>query len=316
MLYVNTANPTDRIAGIIANIIREAELDDGMSQRLTSQNREFETGVRGLVAKLALPPLKKGQKSREEEFGAEVRNLVAKLALPPHKKGQKRDTKCGYPHDFHIQGISVQVAIFQKYFPLLEHDEQILAKNIARLGKKPSYADGLLTVPRQDLIGDNYEEALDNMLHAYGAACGGVLTWRGYGKQRIRPTIEAMESMQILQDSQEGDILVFWGQLGILRAGWSVNYFDIAKRDIEVPLQAYTAAASLLANIKRLGPGAELGLICPGDRIETKDKSCSTLSPVLFRPAKPFKNGQVVLGTLANGFGLSEMGIASLFPSQ
>ncbi|MCU0652896.1 MAG: hypothetical protein MUD10_01430 [Candidatus Pacebacteria bacterium] len=227
------------------------------------------------------------------------------LSLPPHSSMQRRITEKGYPFGFGVLPVATQMANLIRCFPQLkipEYTPKAIGKAL------PRRADGNLVIPRPELIGGDYAESTHKMIQALGLACGGLQLWAGYGKQTISPTAEYQEFISCLEAEQTGDFLVFPGQLGRLRAGWGVDYFDRARMEYEYPLGTYAVVASLLANGGLLGPGAQLGLICAGDNLPTRKKKIETLAPTFFR-----LKDRITMGTLSRKYGLSEMGIPSGF---
>lgn len=159
-----------------------------------------------------------------------------------------------YPKDFKIKTTQDQLEILATHFPELKNKWLDL--------RVENTSEGLFLIPKWQLLGGTYTEALIRVL----AAIESTRPLYNFRKSEMEKSKEIPEKVKMMKNLP--DMMVLPGQFGEKWKGKSVETVrkELAKN--EIPLGAYEAAIMLLTHPERFQSYEDLWLDCPGDSFD------------------------------------------------
>ncbi len=187
----------------------------------------------------------------------------------PVVKELKRATSywstCGYPKSYNVKDISRQVATLRRLFPGIGGADEKIAKN-----ELPPKAEGWFAIPRWELIGRTYIDAVEKALRV-------ISTQRKVGERY------ALGNMQDYRLRQMSETAKMWKEIGKIQKGYDIlivpaqfglcyreppnleakNLFDAN----EFYLGVFAVSCMLLTHPMREQKSTQLHTACVGDEI-------------------------------------------------
>jgi hypothetical protein len=177
--------------------------------------------------------------------------------------------------------VADQVAVLRRLFP--ELGEATADEAIAK-DKVPEGAEGYFVIPRWQVLGATYNEAVEKVLaklakthHFYNH--GADL----FGPERLMEGAKKAAAFQHLGEEQSGhQLLVFAGQFGIRHRGRSVRRAKVVMNADEFGLGVYETAIMLLVHPDRLRNGNDLWIDAAGDEYCSEADNQTARAPYFF----------------------------------
>ena len=177
----------------------------------------------------------------------------------------EKKTEYGYPADYHVKPLYIQVHDLGQYFPelrpILPFDEP---------PPLPVGAEGYFVIPRWQLLAPTYGEAVEKVFAAL-AIQRPFYSWYyedKLGPEYLRRTEHATamwEKLELENGQRGSDILVVPAQFGLYHRGKSVKEARASFAENEFGLGAYEVAIMLLTHPERLQSFAYPWIDAPGD---------------------------------------------------
>ena len=167
--------------------------------------------------------------------------------------------------------IADQITILRRHFGRISLAS--CDQSVAR-AEMPCGAEGWFAIPRWQILGDTYGEALDRVLAAIGKSRG--LHFSNYRPGSLcsivlREGTRKVSAFEAIADAQAGkDILVLAAQFGARHRGRSVRRARVVMDDTrEFGLGVFEVAIMLLTHPNRLAQTHDLWIHAPGDEYST-----------------------------------------------
>lgn len=201
--------------------------------------------------------------TRGNELAAGIAKLVTELSVSDQYADEEVETGYNYPPQYQVKPLSEQIETLVKLFKLDGTKALAYAENLPAL---PEGAKGWFAVPRWQVVGKTYGEAVEKVLALIGESRR-FHNWReGKLHERfLRQSERTQWMMQKLTEGQEGDILVIPAQFGFRHRGKSVRRARETFYDNEFGLGAFANGTMLLTHPEREVEWEQLHIDCAGD---------------------------------------------------
>lgn len=211
--------------------------------------------------------------------GLDQATLLALLDKINPYSNEKTEPKFFYPEGYKPKTVEEQVAVLLAYYPWLDVSR---VAEYAAGWQMPSGADGLYVVPKPTALAAHLgivEDHWDNfgLLIEQGPLAALASSQRQFsnyrlgqmGKEHYRLSEGSKKQLLLLEESQDGDVLVLLAQTGLSYAGFSVrnarSEIEQKANPAEWPLPAYVVGWMMYSNPHRLEKYEHLAIDCPGD---------------------------------------------------
>lgn len=166
-----------------------------------------------------------------------------------------------YPERYKVKPIDEQIKTLKKFFPTL-NTKVVSWRDI----KIPEGTEGLFAIPRWQLLGGTYNDALDVVLSKLKE----TRLFYNYSEgqtdsEYLRESEQKKEMMNKLYKQQNADILIVLAQLGMKHRGESIRRARETFLLTEFGLGAYEVGIILLTHPLRMQKLEELDIDCAGD---------------------------------------------------
>lgn len=180
----------------------------------------------------------------------------------------------GYPEPYKVKGISRQVAALRRLFPGIGGADEKIAKN-----ELPPKAEGWFAIPRWELIGRTYIDAVEKVLRVISVQRNisekyQLVNIRNY---RLRQMSETAKMWKEIGKIQKGyDILIVPAQFGLCyREPPNLEAKNLFEAN-EFYLGVFAVSCMLLTHPMREQRGSQLHTACVGDEIACYSDDYST----------------------------------------
>ena len=278
-------------AGLFEAVYNKSKLDEARAQRLNEHGGELQDGIAKLIAELSVP----NQYANEE--------VRSSCAYPKEYKGPKP--------------IKVQIKALAKIFDLDPSHAIEFVKNLPAL---PEGAEGWFAIPSVDpLAKKHFPEVTDpvqkycqavQLVHAKIAASRSFYNYREgqITPAQLRVHARTAHALDLIAETQKGDILIVPCQLGMRHRGQSVRRAREVFVANEFGFGSLAVGSIVLTHPERLVRWEELDMDCSGDEFSPEADGDFSKSP-FFR----FYGGKVKFGTAFVGGPLGGFGSVSGF---
>lgn len=205
-----------------------------------------------------------------------------------------------YPKTYKVKSLAKQENILRKHFKHLPE----VADQEAEYS-----SEGLFLIPKWQLIGSTYEEALTKAFDAIKSGRD-FHNWRE-GKLGTHYLRETPRKISAFKDMP--DMVVIPAQFGQEHAGKSVRSVRDGFKPNEIGLGAYEVAIMLLTHPERLQEYDDLWIDCPGDEYSY---SAGGDSGFLSAPCFGFDDGELEFDTFGVALASEHYGSSSGFVPQ
>ena len=260
--------------GLFEAVYNKSKLDDARAQRLNERGGELQDGIAKLIAELSVS----NQYANEE---------VRSSSYPKEYKGPKP--------------IVDQIKAIAKIFGLDPSQAIEFAKNLPAL---PEGAEGWFAIPSIDALAKkHFPEVTDpvqkycqavQLVHAKIAAsrsfynyCEGQVT-----PAQLRVRAHTAHALDLIAETQKGDILIVAAQLGMRHRVKSVRRAREVFMANEFGLGSLAVGSIVLTHPERLVRWEELDMDCAGDEFSPEADGVFSLSPFF-----SFNDGEVWFGS-------------------
>ena len=176
--------------------------------------------------------------------------------------GEEVASSHAYPNGYKVKGITEQTNILRQLFPGIGFADEKLADQ-----PFPQNAEGWFAIPRWEMLGSSYGEAVDKVLAMIKSSrrfynyCEGQL-----GAEYLRQSTKKAKAFLKLGDQQNGyDILVVPAQFGMFHRGKSVRRALEVMNVGQFGLGAFDIGIMLLTHPEREVRLEQLHIGCAGD---------------------------------------------------
>src|SRR3989344_3466184 len=234
--------------GLFEAVYNKSKLDEARAQRLNERGGELQDGIAKLIAKLSVS----NQYANEEARSS--------YTYPKEYKGPKP--------------IEVQIKAIAKIFDLDQGPAIEFAKNLPAL---PEGAEGWFAIPSVDALAkkhfpevtdpaQKYSQAVQ-LVHAKIAASRSFYNYREgqITPAQVRGHARPAHALDLIAETQKGDILIVAAQLGMRHRGKSVRRAHKVFVANEFGLGAFASSIMVLTHPERLVQWAQLHVDCAGD---------------------------------------------------
>lgn len=280
--------------GLFEAVYNKSKLDETRAQRLNERGGELQDGIAKLIAELT---------TSNQYANEEVRSSYT---YPKEYKGPKP--------------IVDQIKAIAKIFDLDSSQAIEFAKNLPAL---PEGAEGWFAIPSVDALAKkHFPEVTDQaqkycqavqLVHAKIAASRSFYNYREgqITPAQLRVHARTAHALDLIAETQKGDILIVAAQLGMRHRGKSVRRAREVFVANEFGLGSLAVGSIVLTHPERLVRWEELDMDCSGDEFSPGAGGDFSGSPC-FR----FRDGEVEFGTLFVGYPSDFFGSVSGFLSQ
>ena len=229
----------------------KAKLDDGRAQRLNENGGEFQAGLRELIARFSV----------SNQFASE--EVASSYAYPDEYRGPKP--------------IGEQVDILAKVFSLsLGFTSDFIEKVLPTL-TLPEGADGWFAIPSLDAVAQRFFPEVTDPAERYCRAVNLVMEKLGASRKfvnyrkgelttdRLRQHARTLHALDVIAETQQGDILIVPAQFGKLHRGQSVRRAREVMGANEFGLGAFAVGCMALTHPERFVRWEQLHVDCAGD---------------------------------------------------
>jgi len=277
--------------GLFEAVYNKSKLDDARAQRLNERGGELQDGIAKLIAELSVS---------DQYANEEVRS---NYTYPKEYKGPKP--------------ILDQVKAIAKIFDLDPSQALEFAKNLPAL---PDGAEGWFAIPSVDALAKKHFSEVTDPAQKYCQAVQLVhakivasRSFYNYREGQITPTqlrvhARTAHALDLIAETQKGDILIVAAQLGMRHRGKSVRRAREVFVANEFGLGSLAVGSIVLTHPERLVRWEELDMDCSGDEFSPGADGGVSESPD-FR----FYDGGVEFGAGFVGFPNVSFGSASAF---
>jgi len=159
-----------------------------------------------------------------------------------------------------------QINALAKIFGLDPSHALEFARNLPGL---PEGAEGWFAIPRWEKVARTYNEAVECILRAIVSERKFTNYREGQlGPDRLRQSQRSIEMWQKIGETQQGDILIISGQLGLRHRGRSVRRARAVFQANEFGFGAFATGCMLLTHPERLEKWGDLFIDCAGDEYD------------------------------------------------
>ena len=280
--------------GLFEAVYNKSKLDEARAQRLNERGGELQDGIAKLIAELSVS----NQYANEE--------VRSSYTYPKEYKGPKP--------------IADQIKAIAKIVDLDPSQALEFAKNLPAL---PEGAEGWFAIPSVDALAKkHFPEVTDpvqkycqavQLVHAKIAASRSFYNYREgqITPAQLRVHARTAHALDLIAETQKGDILIVPCQLGMRHRGQSVRRAREVFVANEFGLGSLAVGSIVLTHPERLVRWEELDMDCSGDEFSPEADGDFSKSP-FFR----FYGGKVKFGTAFVGGPLGGFGSVSGFLSQ
>jgi hypothetical protein len=198
-------------------------------------------------------------------FQKRILAAIRELSVSSLYNNEEIESKYGYFGYNKPKSIAEQVALFRQLFPGIGLANEKLVRQ-----PLPANAEGWFAIPRWQLVGETYEEALLKVLDLIKQQHEGrFYNWRKgrIGEQNLRQHEHTAKMLQILSGQQTGfDILVVAAQFGFRHRGRSARRACAVFAGNEYGLGAFEVGCMILTHPERLAFRMDLSIDCSGDK--------------------------------------------------
>ena len=198
----------------------------------------------------------------KSEFLQSVVGIMKRHTVSDRHKDEETPSRREYPAAYKVRPIEAQVTELRTVFPNLW-------SCMEKIGHRPvpEGAEGWFAVPRWEMLGSTYNEAVQRVLHA-------LARQRRFSNRiadkidalHLRQTSRAERAWQILSEQQpENDLLVIAAQVGMQHRGRSARRTRAILRGNEFGLGALAMGCILLTHPERMSAMNALMIDCCGD---------------------------------------------------
>ena len=248
--------------GLFETVYNKSKLDDARAQRLNERGGELQDGIAKLIAELS---------ASNQYANEEVRSSYT---YPKEYKGPKP--------------IADQIKAIAKIFDLDPSHAIEFVKNLPAL---PESAEGWFAIPSVDALAKkHFPEVTDpaqkycqavQFVHAKIAASRSFSTYREgqITPAQLRVHARTAHALDLIAETQKGDILIVAAQLGMRHRGKSVRRareFFVAN---EFGLGSLAVGSIVLTHPERIVRWEELDMDCSGDEFSSEADGAFSLSP-------------------------------------
>lgn len=280
--------------GLFEAAYNKSKLDDARAQRLNERGGELQDGIAKLIAELSVS---------DQYANEEVRS---NYTYPKEYKGPKP--------------IADQIKALANIFDLDPSQALKFAKNLPAL---PDGAEGWFAIPSVDALAKkHFPEVTDpaqkycqavQLVHAKIAASR---SFYNYLEGQITPAqlrvhARTAHALDLIAETQKGDILIVAAQLGMRHRGKSVRRAREVFTANEFGLGSLAVGSIVLTHPERLVRWEELDMDCSGDEFSPEADGDFSKSPYF-----GFGGGRVRFGTGFVGGPHGNFGSVSGFLSQ
>lgn len=253
------------------------------------------------------------------EFQDRIITAIKELSITNQFADEEVSSGYGYLSGYQPKDVVAQTNVLRELFPGIGYANQdMLAQMEKGELSLPPGAEGFFAIPHWSKVGSTYQAAVEKVLDLLAKAYGGRFTnyRKGeLGSNQLRETSKKARAMEVLQQTQNADILLVPAQFGLRHRGRSVRRARAVMNGSEFGLGAYEIGIMLLTHPDRLQNVDDLWLDCAGDEFSPGAGGGFRGAPI-FR----FDDGQLEFGTYwfsgadarygsASGFALSVGGL-------
>lgn len=261
--------------GLFEAVYNKSKLDDARAQRLNERGGELQDGIAKLIAELSMS---------DQYANEEVRS---NYTYPKEYKGPKP--------------INDQILAIAKIFGLDPSQALEFAKNLPAL---PEGAEGWFAIPSVDALAKKHFPKVTDPTQKYCQAVQLVHTkiaasrsFYNYREGQITPAqlrvhARTAHALDLIAETQKGDILIVAAQLGMRHRGKSVRRAREVFVANEFGLGSLAVGSIVLTHPERLVRWEELDMDCSGDEFSPGADGDFSESPCFL-----FSGGEVVFGT-------------------
>jgi hypothetical protein len=280
--------------GLFEAVYNKSKLDEARAQRLNERGGELQDGIAKLIAELSVS----NQYANEE--------VRSSYTYPKEYKGPKP--------------IADQIKAIAKIFGLDPSQAIEFAKNLPAL---PEGAEGWFAIPSVDALAKkHFPEVTDpvqkycqavQLVHAKIAASRSFYNYREgqITPAQLRVHARTAHALDLIAETQKGDILIVAAQLGMRHRGKSVRRAREVFVANEFGLGSLAVGSIVLTHPERLVRWEELDMDCAGDEFSPEADGGFSRSPCFY-----FHDGGVKFGADFVGFPRGGFGSVSGFLSQ
>lgn len=280
--------------GLFEAVYNKSKLDDARAQRLNERGGELQDGIAKLIAELSMS---------DQYANEEVRS---NYTYPKEYKGPKP--------------INDQIKAIAKIFGLDPSQALEFAKNLPAL---PDGAEGWFAIPSVDALAKKHFPEVTDLAQKYCQAVQLVHTkiaasrsFYNYREGQITPAqlrvhARTAHALDLIAETQKGDILIVAAQLGMRHRGKSVRRAREVFVANEFGLGSLAVGSIVLTHPERLVRWEELDMDCSGDEFSPGADGDFSRSPYFH-----FHGGEVEFGTCFVDYPFDSFGSVSGFLSQ
>ena len=280
--------------GLFEAVYNKSKLDEARAQRLNERGGELQDGIAKLIAELSVS----NQYANEE--------VRSSYTYPKEYKGPKL--------------IADQIKALAKIFDLDPSHAIEFAKNLPAL---PEGAEGWFAIPSVDALAKkHFPEVTDpaekycqtvQLVHTKIAASRSFYNYREgqITPAQLRVHARTAHALDLIAETQKGDILIVAAQLGMRHRGKSVRRAREVFVANEFGLGSLAVGSIVLTHPERLVRWKELDMDCSGDEFSPEADGGFFVSPYF-----DFDGGEVRFDTDFVGSPGGDFGSVSGFLSQ
>lgn len=281
--------------GLFEAAYNKSKLDDARAQRLNERGGELQNGIAKLIAELSA--------SNQQYANEEVRS---NYAYPKEYKGPKP--------------IADQIKALAKILDLDPSQALEFAKNLPAL---PDGAEGWFAIPSVDALAKKHFPEVTDPVEMYCQAVQLVhqkiaasRSFYNYREGQITPAqlrvhARTAHALDLIAETQKGDILIVAAQLGMRHRGKSVRRAREVFVANEFGLGSLAVGSIVLTHPERLVRWEELDMDCSGDEFSPEAGGDFSRSPCFL-----FRGGEGEFGARFVGGPRAYFGSVSGFLSQ
>ena len=280
--------------GLFEAVYNKSKLDDARAQRLNERGGELQDGIAKLIAELS---------ASNQYANEEVRS---NYAYPKEYKGPKP--------------IADQIKALAKILDLDPSQALEFAKNLPAL---PDGAEGWFAIPSVDALAKKHFPEVTDPVEMYCQAVQLVhqkiaasRSFYNYREGQITPAqlrvhARTAHALDLIAETQKGDILIVAAQLGMRHRGKSVRRAREVFVANEFGLGSLAVGSIVLTHPERLVRWEELDMDCSGDEFSPEAGGDFSRSPCFL-----FRGGEGEFGARFVGGPRAYFGSVSGFLSQ
>jgi len=280
--------------GLFEAVYNKSKLDEARAQRLNEHGGELQDGIAKLIAELSVS----NQYANEE--------VCSSYTYPKEYKGPKP--------------INDQIKALAKIFDLNPSHALEFAKTLPEL---PNGAEGWFAIPSVDALAAKHFPEVTDPIQKYCQAVHLVHTkiadsrsFYNYREGQITPAqlrvhARTAHALDLIAETQKGDILIVAAQLGMRHRGKSVRRAREVFVANEFGLGSLAVGSIVLTHPERLVRWEELDMDCSGDEFSPVADGDFSCAPFFY-----FYDGKVEFGARWCDRADGHYGSASAFLSQ